>query len=149
MGTGGRCVYCNLQMVVAGTAAAGKATTAGNQYLTAGGVCSTCDKDANGCASSLVPASCKTYEAFGTFTGKCHSGCVSNVGTGTVNGGALNAAVGGCYSNEGMEAQLCAKGYHVQGASVGLCCDDDNSASGLVVGSITLASVMTALYALM
>jgi len=163
--TGGRCVYCNLQMVVAGTAAAGKATTAGNQYLTAGGVCSTCDKDANGCASSLVPAacktstntvvggncvaSCKTYEAFGTFTGKCHSGCVSNVGTGTVNGGARDAAVGGCYSNEGMEAQLCAKGYHVQGASVGLCCDDDNSASGLVVGSVTLASVMTALYALM
>merc|ERR1711881_603645 len=87
-------------------------------------------KDADGCAGSLTPAKCKTstnevvggncvakcktYEAFGTFTGKCHSGCVSNVGTGTVNGGALNTGVGGCYSNEGMEAQLCAKGYHVQ-----------------------------------
>jgi len=160
----GRCVYCNLKMKT-GTAKAGQATTAGNQFLTTTGICSTCDKDADGCKSDTEAdkcktttnevvkgncvAKCKTYEHFATFTGKCHNGCVSNVGTGKVNGGALNDAKGGCYGVKGIEGQLCAKGHHVQGASVGLCCDDDNSASSLVVGSITLASVVAALCALM
>lgn len=163
---GGRCVYCNLKMKDATVAKAGTATTAGNQYLTADGICSTCDKDADGCAGSTSASKCKTetnevnaagncvakcgaYTTSGGYTGKCHNGCVSNVGTGTVNGGARNGEKGGCYGVDGIEAQLCTKGHHVQGASVGLCCDDDNSASSLVVGSVSLASVITALYALM
>merc|ERR1711959_216704 len=109
---GGRCVYCELKMTAGGTAAAGKATTVGNQYLSAGGICATCDGDADGCTNTNTPAACKssgntvaggncvakckTYESFGTFTGKCHSDwrCAEwPVGRMLRSGGSRGAAV--------------------------------------------------------
>jgi hypothetical protein len=159
-------VYCNLKMTGNAVASAGTATTAGNRYLSTTGICATCDNDANGCDGLDQAKACKTagnvlsagkncvkkcdnakWEYDIGYDGKCNSGCVSNVASkGTVKGGALNGQDGGCYGMEGREAQLCNKGHHVQGASVGKCCNDDNAATGLAVGSMTLASVFMALY---